>query len=322
MAIPTGLSAQLGVATETTYGTPATVTRFYELTDESMRMDIERLETAGLRAGQRIVRSDRWVAGRKTVAGDVSLEVPNKSLGLLLLHAFGTASSSNPTGSVYEHTFTPADLPVGMTTQVGRPSLDGTVNPFTYHGCKVASWELSADVGQIGQFRMSLVAEDEDTSTSLETASYPSALSLLTFADATLTIAGSSQTVRSVRLRGDNGLAADRHVLGAQVVATPLEAGMRNYEVDIDAHFDDTTAYGRFVNGTEAALVLKYEGATITTGYAYTLQATCNVRFDGDTPQVSGPEEIPQPLRAKCIDTGSGASSAISVLYRTTDTSV
>jgi hypothetical protein len=319
MAIPTGLAAQLGVVTETTYGTPVTVTRFYELTDESMKMDIERMESAGLRAGTRVLRSDRWVAGRKTVAGDVNLELANKSFGLLFTHMLGGAAVTTSATGVYTHTFTPGDLPVSATVQVGRPNNAGTVQPFTYHGCRVASWEISANLGEIGKLKLSLVAEDEDTSTGLASASYPTGLTLLTFKEATLSLASSAIPVTAVTLTGDNGLAADRHRLGSQVIKQPLEAGMRDYSGTIDADFESTTAYARFVSGTEAALVLAFTGATIATGYTYLAQFTCNVRFDGDTPNVSGPEELRQPLRFKCLDSGSGPSTAISLSYVTSD---
>jgi hypothetical protein len=319
MAIPTGLAAQLGVVTETTYGTPVTVTRFYELVDESMKMEIERMESKGLRAGTRVLRSDRWVAGRKTAAGDVNLELANKSFGLLFTHMLGGAAVTTSATGVYTHTFTPSDLPVSATVQVGRPNNAGTVQPFTYHGCRIASWEIAAQVGEIGKLKLSLVAEDEDTSTSLASASYPASLTLLTFKEATLTIAGSAVPVTSATLRGDNGLAADRHRLGSQLTKQPLEAAVRVYDGELDADFESTTAYGRFIAGTEAALVLAFEGATITTGYTYLAQFTCNVRFDGATPNVSGPEELRQPLRFKCLDSGAGASTALTLVYRTSD---
>jgi hypothetical protein len=322
MAIPTGLAAQLGVAEETTYGAPVTVTRFYEFTDEALKNDIERLESAGLRAGTRIQRSDRWAAGRKTVGGPVNMELANKSFGLLLKHMFGTIGTTQPNAgdapTVYDHTFTPGDLSVGLTMQIGRPDLGGTVRPFTYHGCTLPSWEVDCSVGELAKLRLDVSAEDEDTGVALATASYPADLKLLTFVHGSLTIGGVAQLVRSATIRGDNGLAVNRHALGSALIKKPLEGGMREYGGQLDAHFDDLTAYTRYVAGTEAALVLVFAADVIEYGYQYTLRFTCNVRFDGETPQVAGPEELEQPLAFKCLDTGTGPGTAITALYRTT----
>jgi len=171
MAIPTGLGAQFGVGEETTHGTGVTVDRFYEFTNETMSLEIERLQSRGLRAGTRIQRSDRWAAGSKTVGGNVEFELANKSFGLWLKHMFGGVATAQPDAggnpTVYEHTFTAGDLPAGLTVQVGRPSTDGTAQPFTYDGCVVEDWELDATVGEIARLAVTLNGQDETTGTSL-----------------------------------------------------------------------------------------------------------------------------------------------------------
>jgi hypothetical protein len=324
MAIPTGVAAQLGIKTETTHGTPVTVDRFYEFTSESLSMDVDRMESSGLRAGTRVLRSDRWVAGSKTVGGDVEMELANKSFGLWLQHMFGSVATSQPAvatdPTVYEHTFTPGDLPVGFTAQVGRPSSDGTVQPFTYEGCVIPSWELSASVDEIGKVKATVDGEDELTGTALATASYPTGLSLLTFTGATLTIAAGSVDVTGFSVSGSNALETGRRKLGSDVRKAPVEAAMREYTGTMDAYFDSLTAYQRFVNGTEAALTANFTGAIISNAYAFALEVTANVRFDGETPTVGGPDELMQALPFKCLDTGTGPETAITAVYRTTDT--
>lgn len=322
MAIPSGLSAQLMIAEESTYGTPVTPTRGYEFNTESMSLDIERLESAGLRAGTRVLRSDRWTPGAKDVTGSIEMDLQNKSFGLWLKHMFGTFAVATPGGATLSrtHTASPGDLPTGLTVQVGRASENGTVNPFTYHGCKVSSWEIDASVGEIGKLTVDLVGEDEDTSTGLASASYASSASLLVFTQATLSVGGSAVDVRSATISGDNGLDTDRYKLGSALRKAPVEAAMREYTGTLDAYFASLTAYNRFVNGTEAALVLEFVGAEIESGFNYGLEITCNVRFDGETPTVSGPAEIPQALPFKCVSSDGTAADAIEVVYTTTDT--
>lgn len=322
MAIPSGLSAQLGIAEEVTYGTPVVVTRFYEFTGDGPQLSIERIESAGLRSGTRVQRSDRWVAGKRSVEGDLEMEVMNKSMGLWLKHALGgvatTQPSPGPDPTVYKHSFTPGDLPVGLTVQVGRPDVAGTVNPFTYTGCRISEWELSCAVGEIAMLKASILGRDEATATALATASYPSSLSLLTFVDGSLTLGGVATDVKSASLSGSNGLADDRYFFGSGLRKSPLEAGMREYTGDLTTEFNSLTDYNRFVTGTEAALVLLFQGAIISTTYKYELKVTANVRFDGDTPTVNGTEVLELPLKYKCV--GNAAATALTIDYQTTDT--
>ncbi len=323
MAIPSGLSAQLGIAEESTYGTPVTVTRFYEFISESLQLEIERIESQALRSGTRVQRSDRWSSGQKSVGGDVEMELANKSFGLWLKHTLGGVVTSQPDAggnpTVFDHTFTPGDLPTSLTVQVGRTDVGGTTRAFTYHGCRVASWKIEAAVGEIAKITATLLGEDEDTATGLASASYPSSLSLMTFVNGSLTLAGSAHDVKAFSLEGENGLADDRYFLGSQLRKQPLEAEMREITGELETEFQDLTAYNRFVNGTEAALVLLFEGATISGAFKFATQITANIRTDGETPTVGGAEIIEQPLQFKCL--GNTSASALTVLYRTTDSS-
>ena len=315
MALRTGINAQVGVALETTFGTYVAPARFMEFVSESLGQEIERLESAGLRSGTRILRSDRWAAGGKTVGGDLNVEVTTTGLGILLEHALGSVATVNDLATAYTHTFTPGDLPVGLSVQVGRPDINvGTVHPFSYLGSRVASWSLAGRVGEIGEFGVTFMAKDETTAETLGSATYPSN-ALLTFVDATLLVAAAAVDVRAVEFNGDNGLVGDRFKLGTQLADEPLEGSpMRTYDGTIDAHFVDLVAYNRFVNGTEAALDFKFEGAEIEIGHPFRLQVLANVRFDGETPEVSGPDEIVQNLPFKVVD-----ETAFSVVYKTTD---
>ena len=315
MAIRTGLNAQLGLALETTYGTYVAPSRFQEFLSESLTMEVEKLESAGIRSGTRVLRSDRWADGAKTVGGEITVETTTTGLGMLFEHAWGTVATVNDLATAYTHTFTPGNLPVGLSVQVGRPDVNvGTVHPFSYLGSRIASWSLAGRVGEIGELGFTFVSADETTAQSLGAASYP-ANDLLVFTQASLQIAAAAVDVRAVEFNGDNGLVAGRHVLGSQVVKEPLEGDpMRTYDGTIDAHFVDLVAYNRFVNGTEAALDFKFEGAVIETGHPFRIQVLANVRFDGETPEVGGPGEIVQNLPFKVVD-----ETALSLVYKTTD---
>lgn len=321
MAIPSGMSAQLMTSEEVTYGTPVTPDRGFEFRDESLKFTVERIESTAIRSGARVLRSDRWAAGKKSVGGDITMDLINKSQGRWFKHAFGGLSTSQPDAvgapTVYLHTFTPGDIPVGQTIQVGRTDTSGTTRPFTYHGCKVASWEIACAVGDIASFKVSIVGEDEDNATSLAAISYPASLTPLTFVNGTLTVGGSPQDVKSVTVQGSNALAEDRYFLGSQLRKQPLEAGLREYSGTCEAEFESLTAYNRYINGTEAALVLLYQGATISGAFKYEVKITANVRFDGETPVVGGMDIVPISLPYKVVD---NSTTSIKLEYQTTDT--
>lgn len=119
MAIQTGIDAQLGLVSESTFGTYTAPTRFIDFVSESLSLAVERVKSKAIRAGQRIMRSDDWAPGTKTVEGDIEFEVWNKSFGLVFKHMFGAVSTSG-TAAPYVHEFTPGDL-TAMTVQGWSP---------------------------------------------------------------------------------------------------------------------------------------------------------------------------------------------------------
>lgn len=322
MPIPSGLSAQLGIVDEVTYGTPVTVTRFYEFTEESMQMEIERIESSGLRGGVRVQRSDRWISAQRDVNGEITMELAQKSFGLWLKHMLGGVVTTQPNvgtdPTVFDHTFTPGDLPTSFTTQIGRPDSTGTVRPFTYHGCRVNEWEISAEVGEIPTLAVTVLGEDEDTGVALAAASYPASAPLYTFLNGSATIGGVAQEIKSFSLSGSNNLADDRFYFGSALRKQPVEAGMREYTGELTVQFTDLVNYNLFKNGTEATFVGLFRGIPITGIYFHDLQITANIRADGETPKVGGPEMLEQTMAYKAV--GNTPATALSVLYRTTDT--
>jgi len=307
MPLKSGLAGQVGFATETVYGTGVTVTRFVPLIDESISQDIDRLESSGVIAGARVLRSQQWSAGNRKISGDIGLEVYDRSVGLLFRHMFGVVATTG-TGP-YTHTFTPGDLDDdSFTMQIGRPDIAGTVQPFTYAGCKVSQWELACAAGEIATLGLTVAAQSETTLTALATAAYATGIAPLTFVGGSLTIAAGAYPIKKITLSGDNKLDYDRYFVGSDLMGQPLEADLREYTGTIESEFQSLTAYNRFVNGTEAALVVHLaKGAS-------TVDITCNVRFDGETPKLAGRGILQQPLPFKCVGSTTDASAITAVL--------
>lgn len=311
MAAPAGYAGQLGIKTETTVGTGVTVDQFVPIVSEGLAQDIPRIDSQAIIAGRAVISS--WGTGSTSVGGPVALELNNKKIATLLNHCFGAVATTG--AGPYTHTFTPATLlGKSFTAQVGRPDISGTVQPFTYAGCKVNTWEIAAQADQFATLNLDVIAMSEVTATALATASYPSGIAPFTFVQGSITQAGSSAgAIKSFSIRGDNALER-RPRAGAAASKEPLPNNRRSYGGTLTADFESLTAYNRFVNGTETALVLAFSNGTDT------LTITCNVRYDGATPVLGGLGLLEQSLPFTCVSGTSDAAAITAVLVNTDTT--
>jgi hypothetical protein len=176
MAGRSGIDTQVGIAEETTYGTLVAPARFLEFTAESLKAAIDRNESKGKRAAQRVIRSDHWKAGKRQGGGGLEFEIGNKGFGLLLTkHLLGSVTTTAD-GAGKKHSGSVADLfGKSLTVQIGRPDVSGVVQPFSYLGCKIDEWEISNNVDGFATLKLSKVdARDEDSTTGLTSATAPS----------------------------------------------------------------------------------------------------------------------------------------------------
>jgi len=308
MPIASGLAGQLVIADEVTYGTYVAGTRGFEFTEENLQFEREMIESMGIRAGRRI--QSRFAQGVQRVAGDVTLELAPQGMGLLFKHIFGGVATTG--AGPYTHTFTPGDLSgKSMSVQVGRPFSTGTVQSFSILGTKVTQAEISAEVNDYAHLTLSLYGNHEDTGQTLATATYPTLVPFV-FTNGTLTVGGSAQDVRNFTLTIDNALIIDRHFIRATTPERskePLEGGYRQVTGSFEADFDSLTAYNRYVNGTQASMVLAFSSGTTS------LTITMNVRFDGETPTIDSPDDlVTLNMGYKAISSTSDAAAITAVL--------
>lgn len=313
MAIRSGLAAQLGFGVETTVGTAVTPNRWTEFTSESLALTIERIESEGLRAGNRVMRSDRWVAGQRSVEGSFSLDMTAENSGILFKHLLGAVSTTG--AGPYTHECTLGDpYGLGLTFEVGRPDNSGTVRAFTYSGCKLSEATFSNEVNGLLTGEFSVIGKDETTG-SITSASYPASQELLSFTGASITVGGSSYNCTDISISVNTGLDAERYSLGSSTIREPIAANMVEITAEVNAEFSSLTEYNRVVNGTTAALVAKWEGSVISGGTKRSIEFNMPVvRFDGTTPNVDGPGIVTQPLTAKALYNGTDSALKVTVV--------
>lgn len=321
MADRSGIASQLGLKAEATYGTAVTVDRFLEFVSEGLKLDVARNESKGLRSGQRLARFDHWAAGKRQAGGQIEFEVANKGFGLLLTTMSLGAVTTTADGLGWRHRGTLGDLfGDSMTVQVGRPDVSGTVQPFTYSGCKVADWELSQAIDDFLSLKLTLDARDETTATALATATAPTVTELFHWGGLSVTVAGSAFDVTSLKIAGNNGLKADRHFLrGSTLKKEPIEEKLREITFELDGEFESLAAYNRYVNGTDTQIVATWTAvATYDTAKPFKLVVTMEgTRWDGETPTVDGPGVLSQPMKGVVLD--DGVSPTFAIDYFTSD---
>lgn len=310
MGLASGLQSQIGIKAEGTVGTYSAPDHFFEFTSEDLRLEIERIESKGLRAGR--VTLHRWAAGVQRVTGGFEMELAPQGCALLWKHALGAVSTSG--AGPYTHTITPTvglDA-LGLTIQVNKPDISGTNRVFSYLGCQITDWEISAAVNEYAMAKFGIFGQHEDTSQSLASASFPATYTPFTFAHGTVTVAGSAHDVKSFTLAGDNGLLTNRHQIRATNPSRPkisLSESLRSFTGSLVTDFVDLTDYGRFTAGTESALVL-----TFNAGASAQMTITMNVRYDGETPTVGGAEILEQSLPFKAVHSTADASAITVVI--------
>lgn len=310
-----GLDAQLGVVAEAAWGTPATVTRFLEFTDESMTMQPQWLEPSALRAGTKFKRASRVRQSRRTISGDLTVEHATKGMGLLWKHCLGS-SILVPTQigatTAYEQYHTPGDhRGLGLTVQVGRPEPSGVVQPSTYEGCKVVGWEFSVKDQDIPTLTVTLDGQDEKTATPLATASYLADTTVFDFSQATLKLGGTVTTgagvttvaggaaiatvVTELTVAGQVPMAVERYGLGnAGVKSEPLENDIPTITGTLGAEFNKAELRDAFVQNTTQALQFTLTGAQIGSSASYlTLDIILPaIKVKAADPNVGGPDIV------------------------------
>jgi len=307
-----GIEAQFGYAEESTYNTPVTVTRFHEFVSEGIKFEKNRIKSNGLRAGRRISR--RWAPGTQKASGPITLELPPGGIGLLLKHAIGSVTTTG--AGPYTHTFVPDSRDgESLTVQIGRPSTDGTLNPFTYSGVKISSWSLKASIDEYvtATFNTYGAAEESDSGTiPLASAVYPADDDPFVFTDAQVTVDGVVHCFTDIDLSYESSLKEDRYFMCPNSGATPDEP-LDNGEIEVSGtlagDFDDLTLYNIYKTDTEVPLVL-----TFAASGGLSLVITMNVRFDGETSTVDGPEILDESISFMATSDTSDAAAFTAVL--------
>jgi hypothetical protein len=253
----------------------------------------------------------RWFPGAQWVDGSVTHELAAADMGILFRHLLGAVSTSG--AGPYTHTFTPGALVEStMTVQIGRPNEAGTVDVYDYLGMHIVKATISGKVGEVAQITLDMYGQHEDRAQTLVTAVFDANWDPLVFTEATVSIGGAVYDCTEFSLTIDNALQTGRHSMRTTTPSRPKiakESGFRTFSGSVKGEYFSKAAYERYVNGTEAAMIIALNG-----GATNQVTITGNCRFDGTTPNVTGPSMLMQELPFVLLSTTSDAAACTAVL--------
>lgn len=341
----TQLDASVGLSVaETTFGTPVTVTKFYEYLEETFDAGLTYTQGEGYRVGSRFPRSTRRALSLTEANGDLTIEACAKGMGALFKAALGTVTTTQrATTGVYQQVHTPAasDFLSSYTLQKGVPILGAGTQAYTFPGSVCSGFELSCPNGDRATLRTSWISRECRTDISYAAPSYVSETGqeVFTFKDAALTIGGTvtmptttalatggtaANDVRELTVTFSNNLDTDGNNIGSAGKRSrkPAITGFADPVTgSMTAEFDATTLADAYLNNTSLALVLTFTGTTVigTGSDTPVLQVVLpDVRLDGEVPKTGGGGVVTQSINFRAMD--NTVNSPITVVYVSNDT--
>ncbi|MEV8548315.1 phage tail tube protein [Streptomyces glaucescens] len=297
MAIGSGLGAQLGIAAESSYGTFVAPTKFIEFTSESLQLKKTTAQSAGIAAGRLLALSSRRVVTRREVGGSISLEVTNKSMGLLLQALMGATVSpvQQATTTAYLQTHTLASVAgKSLTMQMGIPLTTGTVTDKSFVGCRVVSGEFSCGVGEMLTATYEIDGRTVDEGQTLAAASY-SNMSPFHFGQMAVKAGGyGAETaldgIRKMTCKIERPQDVERFYANQSALKSePIENDQVKITGSLETDYVATTLDDLHTSDGATSLVWEFVGPNIESTYFETFRITLPaVKLDEGPPTVDG----------------------------------
>lgn len=281
MPLGSGLSGQLGVGKETTYGTFAAPTKFFEFDKAYVELDLIRVDGGGIAAGRaaRLV-SQSIVAGRSGTAGG-ELSVPTVGFGLILQQLMGTSvtpvQQATSTAYLQTHALTADLLGKMLSVQVGVPQTTGTVVPYSGLGGKITKAGFKCSTDEALKASLEFDLRDVTDASALATASYPSTAMPFNFTQ--MSVKAGTTVAGATALSGVTGFSLDlerkqktdaRYAGSGGLKAEPITNDYVGVSGSVSADFlSKTDLMDRFAANTTTSLVWDFTGAIIAATYAY-----------------------------------------------------
>lgn len=238
-------------------------------------IDVEKIDSIGL--GQRGM--GKRVQKDKKVAGALEAYLhPQESVLLFGAAMGGGIVSAAHTVTVYNHSLTAGNFNTDSAS-VCFNVRKGSAMVFAYTGGRVNEMRISANVGEVVKVSYDFVFKDSTNSAAdLSTALSISSVLPFTYVqgkyrynttEATAATTTSEEPIQGFELSVKNNIVSDKsaRALGSNIPQI-LPATRREIDFKITQRFDTMTAYNRFIQATQGAVELFFQGEQIgSTGF-------------------------------------------------------
>lgn len=315
--IGAGIGSQVGFALESpgAYGTYVAPAKFAFVTKSDLKKVKTITQGNALTAGNFM----QWASHRQITTrggkGTLDMDVLNKGMGLWLECLMGTTVTPLQQGATaaYLQTHTLADnAGKSLTVQVGVPDASGTVNPYTFLGCKVSAASFTFELAKAITSQWTIVARDVVETQTLVAASYAAGTRPFVGTDTTIKVGayGAETSVSGVKkatIKIERTLKEDAYYFGGLgLKAEPKINGYDKLSGTLEVDFVDKSVFAdRFASDTGFSLVLEAVGPLIASTYYETFRITLpGCYLDGDTPVVDGPGIVSGNFPFTCLYDG------------------
>lgn len=332
----TQLDYTVGLAKESAYGTPATVTRFFE-SEAKAKYDVQTVKSKGLRPGKNVARTSRHSISHFEGSTDIELDAPTSGLGFMIEAVLGAVTSTLVSTGLYQqvHTLSTTDPVKTYTIQEVVPTIGGLNSfPHTFSGCAFDSLEIAAKEGEYVTLKTSATIRGLSTAVAAAAASYPSNDSLFSFVQGAVVVGtGTLTEPTTTALASITGAPAvnitdvsvkvarnlDKkgwNLGGAGLRSRPPQLGKPEITGKMTAEYTDNTLRDAYLAQSNLALVL-----TFTNGAAVLQIVIPTIRLKGEVPGSNGGDPITQSIDFEGFDNGT-ATQPIWIVIRTADSAV
>lgn len=337
MGVGSGVSAQVGLVKEVTFGTQVTpVTRFIEADGFKANPNKNTYQGGGLGAGLWARRGVRRVVTSRSFGPTWTADVLPQGFGLIFQQFMGSAATPTIQGAgpAMLQTHTPADVRgIGATMQAGEPSTDGTVNPYSYFGSKLVVAEFTQEVDKGLKLATTWDCRDRTEATGLAAASYSGATqqpfhwggfsvkAAATYGSEAAIDGITKATVKIDRKQNQKRWYANDNASGYGLHKEPILNSRDDvFTGTLSSDFvDKTILRDRFIADTGFALQLQWTGDLLNASFFEQLTirfSKCFLNDDGT--DVQGDEILNGDFPFVALD--DGTNPVCTILYQSIDT--
>lgn len=359
LPVGSGLAAQLVVKDEATFGVAPSLASgadSFEIKSETLELKKTAVMADGLAAGKVYERTKRRVVTNYDVNGEISMDGPTRNLGFWLRYMVGDFTETPTqisTSGVYKTVFQPKSNLFGhsFTAQKGVPAIDATVEPFTYVGCKLTSWQIGIATGGLMSLTLNVDGRNELAGSGNGDPLNGSVPALATFAtpttgrglenfhfrEATLFSGGTPTlstgvvslvgatalgNVKDVTVKQEIGFDTNRvFVGGAGFKSEQIENAFRKLAGSFLIEWLSSEAiYNAYANDTTTSLQLTFTGPIAGTSGTNTLLLDViipNIKLEGESPKIGGPAVLTQTANFSGFD--DEVTTPLQITYQSED---